>query len=174
MLSINAPSPTPKNLTPNLLPCAIKHNGPINASKRYWSPTTTTTSTDTTDSNDTSTTTSTSYFRGRKLQGRPVTLPSGYTGVILQKSNKALPSSLKPPSAEALRRMEEDGDELGMGAGGSVDEPLEVKTLNTTAVFDGMMVWEHEGVAREEGEDVYVRGVKEWIGLAEAVSPVLH
>lgn len=24
--------------TPNILPCRINHNGPVNASKRYWAP----------------------------------------------------------------------------------------------------------------------------------------
>jgi ribonuclease H2 subunit C len=25
--------------TPNILPCRVNHNGPINASERYWNPT---------------------------------------------------------------------------------------------------------------------------------------
>lgn len=41
MLSIQPPSspPSKDQCTPNLLPCRIHHNGPANASQRYWNPT---------------------------------------------------------------------------------------------------------------------------------------
>lgn len=57
--------------TPNILPCAIKHNGPVQASERYWNPEV--------DENGKQT----AYFRGRKLQGRTVKLPAGYQGESL-------------------------------------------------------------------------------------------
>lgn len=41
MLAIQATksSPPKDQCTPNLLPCRIHHNGPANASRRYWNPT---------------------------------------------------------------------------------------------------------------------------------------
>lgn len=47
--------------------------------------------------------------------------------------------------------------------------PKEVETLimDHTATFDHVMVWDHEAVP--DGEDVYVKGIEEWIGFAEAV-----
>ena len=71
MLAVKkAPSevkPTPQ-CTPNILPCRIHHDGPVNASKRHWNP-------EVEDDN-----TRTSYFRGRKLRGREVKVPAGYRG----------------------------------------------------------------------------------------------
>ncbi|KAF8545393.1 hypothetical protein BDD12DRAFT_811615, partial [Trichophaea hybrida] len=49
----------------NLLPCRINYTGPTNATKNHWSP---------------SPSSSTAYFRGRRLVGKDVELPKGYTG----------------------------------------------------------------------------------------------
>lgn len=40
--------------------------------------------------------------------------------------------------------------------------------LETRAEFDEMLVWGHESIA-EASSDPYVRGVDEWIQLAEQV-----
>ncbi|CAD0011120.1 unnamed protein product, partial [Aureobasidium pullulans] len=45
----------------------------------------------------------------------------------------------------------------------------ETKILQEVATFDKIVVWGHE-VQPDGQEDVYVRGVSEWIGLATAVS----
>lgn len=147
-----------KRTTPNLLPCTIHHSGPIQTPARYWSPTPTTT-------NDNKIT-KTSYLRGRKLRGRTLRLPANYTGLVLQKTDKVLPTTHtqmggKAPSAEALRAMEEDEC---AGREGEV----EVKMVERRAEFGEVVVWGHESVP--EADDVYVRGVEEWIGFAEAVS----
>jgi ribonuclease H2 subunit C len=44
-----------------------------------------------------------------------------------------------------------------------------VKAVHELATFDEIVVWGHE-VAPDSMEDVYVKGVEEWIGFAEAVS----
>lgn len=38
MLSIQRSSAHSGKTTPNLLPCRIEHNGPVNAAERYWQP----------------------------------------------------------------------------------------------------------------------------------------
>lgn len=153
MLAIN-PSSTTKKVTPNILPCAITHNGPVNAESRYWSPT-----------QDADASSSTAYFRGRKLRGRTLKVPDGYQGVVLEKSERSLPQ--KAPHAEQLRRMEEDEDEEM-----EAEVPVDVKMMDQKARFDEIMVWGHEAVP--EDDDVYVKGVQEWISLAEAVFLSTH
>ncbi|KAI1000295.1 hypothetical protein K3495_g7901 [Podosphaera aphanis] len=64
--------------TPNVLPCRINHNGPINLSKRYWDPI---------KEQDQPTT---AHFRGKKLYGKQLRVPHGYRGVVALKTEKAL------------------------------------------------------------------------------------
>lgn len=48
------------------------------------------------------------------------------------------------------------------------EKPVDVKVMEQKAVFDEIMVWGHEAVP--DAVDVYVKGVEEWIGFAEAVN----
>ncbi|CAC9890789.1 unnamed protein product, partial [Aureobasidium pullulans] len=54
-------------------------------------------------------------------------------------------------------------------ASSSLSSTPETKILQEVATFDKIVVWGHE-VQPDGQEDVYVRGVSEWIGLATAVS----
>ncbi|KUL89821.1 hypothetical protein ZTR_02945 [Talaromyces verruculosus] len=126
------------NCTPNILPCRIYYNGPIDASKRHWHAV-----------KDEKEEKQTAYFRGRKLQGRLVQLPEGYQGVV------ASPTDRLVPSANRNGNMEDDLPE----------EP--VKTLESQATFDNFVVWGHE--IPPAADDTFVKGVDEWIKLAEAV-----
>ncbi|KAI5246167.1 ribonuclease H1 small subunit [Aureobasidium subglaciale] len=135
-----------ENVTPcvaNVLPCRIQHNGPVNASTRHWTPET--------SSNGKS---STAYFRGRKLNGKIVNLPEGYRGAILQKTDIIL-----PPTGTSSTPLDEDDD---------LSSTPETKVMQEIASFDKITVWGHE-VQPDSQEDVYVRGVNEWVGLASAV-----
>lgn len=58
---------------------------------------------------------------------------------------------------------EEDGLE-----GQDVPKKVETLIMDKTAGFDHVVVWDHEAVPG--AEDMYVKGVEEWIGFAEAVS----
>ncbi|THY93965.1 ribonuclease H1 small subunit [Aureobasidium pullulans] len=133
----------------NVLPCRIQHNGPVNATTRHWTPE---------SSSDGQT--NTAYFRGRKLNGKTVNLPEGYRGAILQKTNTILPPTITPSTSTSLED-EED-------ASSSSSTP-ETKILQEVATFDKIVVWGHE-VQPDGQEDVYVRGVSEWIGLATAMN----
>ena len=143
MLSIQ-PSKTQQKCTPNLLPARINHNGPINNTSQYWKPDT--------DSEGTKH----AYFRGRHLHGTAVPLPSNYTGAILNNTERDLPESAHDKSSME----EEEGDDN--------DAKVEVKIAEQIGVFDEMMVWKH-GAVVDEKTDIYVRGVGEWIGFAEAM-----
>ncbi|KAF2772779.1 ribonuclease H1 small subunit [Teratosphaeria nubilosa] len=155
MLAIAPPPSKLQKLTPNLLPCTIKHNGPIHTSKRHWCP-----STDAdTDK------TSTSYFRGRKLRGRTVKLPEGYTGVVLQRTEKLLESKRKAALPVPEIEQEDEEDEFAMREDGKEEE--EVKLMEQMGTFDEAVVWGHENVP--EDEDEYVKGIDEWIAFSQAM-----
>ncbi|KAF8861761.1 ribonuclease H1/H2 small subunit [Acephala macrosclerotiorum] len=125
--------------TPNVLPCRINHNGPVDASKRYWNPT------QTPDGK------TTAYFRGKKLYGKQVKVPEGYRGVVLSSTDRILP---KP-----AQTMEHDED---------AEEEPEVKIVEEQSDFDSIMVWGHEAVP-EDAADPYVKGMDEWIAFSEQI-----
>ncbi|KAF2861809.1 ribonuclease H1 small subunit [Piedraia hortae CBS 480.64] len=77
----------------NLLPCSIKHDGPIQVPERLWSPCTGT------DGDKTV------YFRGRQLRGQSVKLPEGYEGAVLEKTDQAAPDC----GEEDIKKMEIKG-----------------------------------------------------------------
>ncbi|EON60841.1 hypothetical protein W97_00051 [Coniosporium apollinis CBS 100218] len=133
--------------TPNVLPCRINHNGPVDASERYWQP-------KTDDDGKT-----TAYFRGRKLRGRAVKIPDGYRGTVLNTTDKLLPQAQIPrePSSSAPEEDEEDDE-----------QPAEVKVAEEVASFDEIVVWGHD-VLPDGTDDPYTRGVAEWIAFAETL-----
>lgn len=53
------------------------------------------------------------------------------------------------------------------------DAPKEIDTMimEQHATFSDVMVWDHEAVP--DGDDVYVKGMEEWIDFAEAVSSLV-
>ncbi len=171
MLALQPPS-SQRKLTPNLLPCSIKHNGPVPIHPRYWSPT----------KPSGVTKTSTSYLRGRLLRGRHVALPAGYTGVVLQNSSATLPSAKADGNGgltcagagvsmvDRLRAMEGEGvedEEDEDGEGPELEEVMAVKLLEEKGRFEEVVVWGHEAVV--EADDEFVRGVEEWVGFAQAM-----
>lgn len=147
--------------TPNVLPCRVHHNGPVNASKRYWEPRTTSskkasilplpcTLTYPLICSDGKTI---AYFRGRKLHGKQFKVPQGYRGIVLASTDRILPKESQSSPAE------EDED---------AEHEADVKVLEEQAEFDGIIVWGHE-VVPDETADPYVRGMEEWLSFAEQV-----
>jgi len=162
MLSIQQPSsssaaacgsPIPK-YTPNILPCRINQSGPVKASKRYWNV------------EDDEKGRKVAYFRGRKLLGREVKINEDYRGVLVQHTDRTLPNSSATDegkgnsrdTARLVTEEEEDAEE---------EEAEPVKVLEEVGSFDKIIVWGHEQVPGED--DVFVRGVEEWIGFAQAM-----
>jgi ribonuclease H2 subunit C len=82
------------------------------------------------------------------------------TGAILQKTNIILPTTNTTTSSttDPLDDLEEQADSTP-----------ETKLLQELATFDKITVYGHE-VQPDAQEDVYVKGINEWIGLAGAVS----
>lgn len=144
MLSIQ-PS-NPQKCTPNLLPLRINHNGHINSTSRHWTPTT-----DASQKQH-------AHFRGRHLHGTRLDLPEGYTGAVLNVTDKLLPVQAREQTQQEDDDEEEDGE--GMD--------VEVKVAEQIGEFDEVIVWGHGGEV-DGSQDMYVRGVKEWVGWAESM-----
>ena len=98
------------------------------------------------------------YLRGRHLHGTPLPLPTTHTGAILQITDRTLPTSQPPPHDPS------DSDEELEDA----QDTAEVKVAEQIGEFDEVLVWGHGGTVEEE-RDMFVRGVREWVGWAEAM-----
>ncbi|KAJ6086097.1 hypothetical protein N7486_010378 [Penicillium sp. IBT 16267x] len=129
-------------LTPNILPCQIHHDGPIASCDRFWTPAT--------DAKDN---TQTAHFRGRKLRGRRVAIPEGYQGVVAMPTERILPS-----------QQADKGEDVEILENGP-EEP--VKILETQGTFDEVIVWQHEFLPA--ADDTFVKGVEEWVRFAETM-----
>lgn len=161
MLSIRSSSKERK-CTPNLLPARLNHDGLINDTQRYWTPEKDNEGRHIPSRNlkrnnliSHGAGTSHAYFRGRHLYGTSIALPENYTGAILHVTDKPL-----PPKRDAKESAEEDDEDE--------TEKVDVMIAERQGTFDEVMVWGHGGVV-DEKEDAYVRGIKEWIGFAEAM-----
>ncbi|EUC38241.1 hypothetical protein COCCADRAFT_83550 [Bipolaris zeicola 26-R-13] len=137
----------PQKCTPNLLPARINHNGPIPSTSQYWKPST--------DDKGTQH----AHFRGRHLHGTVLPLPENYTGAILAVTEKQLPQSRRPTESDGDETME-DGEE------GAI--PVEVKIAEQVGEFDEVVIWGHGGEV-DPGQDMFVKGLKEWVGFAESM-----
>ncbi len=101
----------------------------------------------------------TAHFRGRRLHGRKVQLPEGYSGAIVERHER---QSSQEEAAERKAATREVVDVDGE------DEQIERGAVETKAEFEAIVVWGHEATA-DAGADPYVRGVEEWISLAGEV-----
>lgn len=114
----------------------------------------------------------TATFRGRALHSLPVTLPEGYTGLILQGGTAAaLPNKSKSaPRSRSRRRTADEDVDMQPNA---VDEDTHEKrdVLNATGQFDSITLW-HPDIPADEGRDEYVRSLREWVAVAAEVGDV--
>ncbi|KAI0482008.1 ribonuclease H1 small subunit [Xylariaceae sp. FL0804] len=133
---------SPKKATLNLLPCRIHYDGAVDPSDTYWTP------------SQNPDGTKTAYLRGRQLKGKALKLPAGYYGAVADKSDPR-PEERSPDDRfeDAETHLEQDG------------QP-EVGSLKAKAVFDEMVIWGHESTS-DATADPYIRGIDEWITLAD-------
>jgi len=142
MLAIH-PSKDPRGTcVAHILPCQVSHNGPVNTSQRYWSPTVSP------DGN------ALSYFRGRKLNGTSLEVPLGYRGMVMSSTNQTIQEAQSPSDVVNVL-----GQEDAIGAVGIMEERV---------VFQEIIVWGHEA-ARDDSTDAYLKGINEWIPFAEQI-----
>ncbi|EEQ83260.2 uncharacterized protein BDCG_00065 [Blastomyces dermatitidis ER-3] len=151
------------SITPNILPCRIHHDGPVEISARYWNPVVDESNPDT----------ATAYFRGRRLRGRRVLIPEGYEGVLASTDSSlqlaALESGTKKNDQGRSHRnfdLEEDEDD-DHHDDSDEDYWKSFAVVEKQGSFSDFMVWDHEKVPA--ADDPFVKGVSEWIRFAEAM-----
>ncbi|KAG0632949.1 ribonuclease H2 non-catalytic subunit-domain-containing protein [Tuber brumale] len=94
------------------------------------------------------------HFRGRKLVGKAVSLPEGYSGHVLTVTDEVPKGAIE---RSKRNRPVEEGE-----------EKREVKVFKGLANFDDVVVWGHD-IAPEEGGEYVVKGMNEWIELASKI-----
>ncbi|EXJ84832.1 hypothetical protein A1O3_05505 [Capronia epimyces CBS 606.96] len=151
MLSLQRSAISADKCTANVLPCRIHHDGPTKVTKRYWSP------------QGEKDGTQTSHFRGRRLRGRVIQLPDGYQGVVAKSTDRYVPQPANNQSGPTYTAVSDDIEMQD-----EEDEPPEpVKVLEALSSFDKVVVWGHDHVPTSE--DLFVKGLEEWISFAEAI-----
>ncbi|OAP65779.1 hypothetical protein AYL99_01751 [Fonsecaea erecta] len=174
----------------NILPCRIHHNGPTKVTKRYWSPLVEKGASLSLGLPLAKTLifglldgTVTSYFRGRRLRGKPVKVPAGYrgkdvhsiffkeadvdmlAGVVVKTTDRFLPQPCRTQTGPTYTVLDED---IEIADEEDEDEPPEpVKTLEELSTFEEVIVWGHDAVPTTE--NAFVKGIEEWIAFAEAI-----
>ncbi|OQU99090.1 hypothetical protein CLAIMM_04777 [Cladophialophora immunda] len=153
MLALQRPGNSGDKCVANILPCRIHHNGPTKVTKRYWSPQVERDGT------------ATSYFRGRRLRGKPLKVPLGYQGVVAKTTDRFLPQPCRTQLGPTYTVVDED---IEIVDDADEDEPPEpVKVLEELSTFEDVIVWGHDAVPTNE--DIFVKGIEEWIAFAEAI-----
>ncbi|KAI6369280.1 hypothetical protein MCOR25_004461 [Pyricularia grisea] len=142
IIEINTQKESKFTAAVDLLPCTIHHDGPVDQVQSYWKPT---------ESQDGR---KTAFFRGRKLHGKTIKVPEGYKGIVVERGPDDEPAESRPDEPVTI-----DVD---------TEEKVATTTLDTKAEFEEMVIWGHESTA-DASSDPYVRGVEEWVNLAEQV-----
>ena len=97
------------------------------------------------------------YLRGRKLKGIEVKLPEGYKGVVVKGATK----SQAEDRATGRTGVDNDDPEIA-------NKEVETSNLDEVADFGEVVIWGHEAIT--EPDDVFFKGVNEWVTFATAVS----
>lgn len=130
-------------------------------------------------------------FRGRAIRGTRISVPHGYTGVVLVGADttetKRSPPSPPPlgrrPSRRSGRVIRVDRDDEpqdvdmdeadeGVGADGQ-EEESPTRTLTLASAFFSFMIWNPD-IAVDEGRDEYIRSLNEWTKLSAMVGHALN
>lgn len=126
-------------------------------------------------------------FRGRAIRGTAISVPHGYTGVVLvgadidkAKQPPPSPSLLgRRPSRRSGRVIHVDEDDEPQDVemdcvdeGAEQEEESPTRTLTLTSVFSSFTVWNPD-IAVDEGRDEYIRSLTEWTKLSAMVRHAL-
>lgn len=102
------------------------------------------------------------YFRGRKLKGKSVKIPDGYSGAVLLTTDKTIGSTqITAPPPPPGYDVENDAEDEEM-------ETDNAKTLEQVATFDEITLWGHDA-APSNTEDGYAKAIEEWVAFADTV-----
>lgn len=128
-------------------------------------------------------------FRGRTVRGTRISVPDGYTGVVLIGAAANETKQVSPPPPPAGRRpsrrsgrvihVDEDDEpqdvdmvDAGEGVDDSAqgeEEEAPTRMLTLTSAFSSFVVWNPD-IPLDEGRDEYIRSLNEWTRLSAMVS----
>lgn len=102
------------------------------------------------------------YFRGRHLHGTAIPIPEGYTGAVLRITSEPVQQAQAQSRQHTEDEQEDDDDDE--------DDQMKVDTriAEKMATFDEVVVWGHASEV-DARQDAVIRGMREWIGFAEAM-----
>lgn len=80
------------------------------------------------------------------------TMLTWHIGIVVEHTERILPPKRRATGDETENQMEQEGP---------------VKVLEQQATFDEFVVWGHEELPA--ADDAFVKGVEEWLKMAEAV-----
>jgi ribonuclease H2 subunit C len=86
-------------------------------------------------------------------------LPENYTGAILHVTDKQLPPQRK-------QQQHVDGEEDEEAEEESM--PVDVAIAEQVGEFEEVVIWGHGGEV-DASQDMFIRGVTEWVGFAESM-----
>ncbi|KAL1924436.1 uncharacterized protein VTP21DRAFT_4090 [Calcarisporiella thermophila] len=124
----------PSTATLHLLPCCIEHTGPSKVDSFFIV------------SQDESSPHLQSCFRGRRLVGESISIPSGYQGVVFQENK----------NENGYKKWASNGVE---------EEEERIREWGPKATFEKMVVWDHDKVPANKW-----KRVEEWVRMAN----ILH
>jgi hypothetical protein len=100
------------------------------------------------------------YFRGRKLQATRVKIPQGYQGMVAKSS---------PPTGEDDERQTGRPQVVDVDADSDAADGATFGAIEAMGAFDEVLIWDQTAVG-DASTDLYLRGMDEWITVAERVS----
>jgi ribonuclease H2 subunit C len=100
------------------------------------------------------------YFRGRKLRGKKIKLPENFRGIVASRPAK---------QAQQIPRT----DFLTLDGEAGAQQANKTEAMKVSAEFDEITLWGHEVLVDVE-EDPYVRGLEEWLQVADQVRMQNH
>jgi ribonuclease H2 subunit C len=83
----------------------------------------------------------------------------GSQKILDEKKEREIDQNKNLGTEESMEIEEEEGKE-------------DVKIMEEIGTFNEVLVWGHEAVA--DGEDIYIRSLEEWIGIAESVCATIY
>lgn len=140
--------------SPCILPCHIKYSGPAPVSD-FFAPSLI--------DSDSANETWEAYFRGRRLIGKAIDVPRAYRAVVYDTS--------KPPAVRVVidqARAPPSHNKQGGQDELDEDEVEEVTEWTEKTRFNRLLVFGNGGPVDEE-RDATVKGIREWIDLANVI-----
>lgn len=172
-IALDTKSHSPKVDALHILPCHIKYSGPAPVSE-YFQPTDFPVEHGAVESKESGLAEQKlkeAYFRGRRLIGTQVDVPSNCVGHVFDTTRSSRTVAIRNARRRCAQEDEPSGDTSQIERKDEeVEEDKEMEELTewqTRARFDNVVVYGN--ASKVEKSDVVVKGIQEWFALANAI-----